>query len=74
MKEYDTVELIKDRAEYARRGVTMGAKGIILGGERSGIFLVYFNGEKYLSPEGVELYHEIDVGVRAEDLKVIHES
>ena len=74
MKEYDTVELIKDRAEYARRGVTTGAQGIILGGERSGIFLVYFNGEKYLSPEGVELYHEIDVGVRAEDLKVIHES
>ena len=74
MKEYDIVELIKDRAEYARRGVTTGAKGIILGGERSGYFLVYFYGEKYLSPEDVELYHEIDVGVRTEDLEVIYGS
>ncbi len=72
MKEYDTVELIRDRAQYKKAGVIKGDQGIILGGERCGYFLVYFYKDKYIE-DGIELYHEIDVGVREEDLKVIHE-
>ena len=42
MKELDRVELIKDRAEYADRGIKAGAKGtIMLGEERNGYVLVF---------------------------------
>ena len=43
MKEYDRVELIKDRAEYKKAGVKSGDKGVILGGDRNGYVLVYFD-------------------------------
>ncbi len=72
MKEYDRVELIRDRAEYKERGVKKGDQGRILGGERNGYFLVYFYGEKYVV-DGIELLSETDVGVRAEDLEVVDE-
>ncbi len=73
MKELDTVELIRDRAEYKKAGVKKGDQGIILGGKRCGYFLVYFYKDKYINSEGFELYHEIDVGVLDKDLKVVHE-
>lgn len=73
MKEYDRVELIKDRAEYIERGVHKGDRGVILGDNRSGYFLVYFDGEIKQDEDGVYYSTEIDVGVRAEDLKVLTE-
>ena len=73
MKEYDRVELIKDRAEYKKAGVKSGDKGVILGGERSGYVLVYFDGEIVQDENGVYCTTEIDVGIRAEDLKILNE-
>ncbi len=73
MKEYDRVELIKDREEYNKAGVKKGDQGIILGGERNGYFLVYFDGEILQDENGVYYTTEIDVGVYRDDLKVIHE-
>lgn len=40
MKEYDRVELIKDRQEYLDVGVKKGDKGTILGENRLGYWLV----------------------------------
>lgn len=71
MKELDRVELIKDRAEYREQGVYLGDKGIIMGEERNGYVLVYFDGEIYQNENGVYCTTEIDIGVRVEDLKVI---
>ena len=72
MKELERVMLIRDRAEYEKRGVKAGHKGtIMLGEERNGYVLVYFDGEWYKNKYGFMLMHEIDVGVRVEDLKVI---
>ena len=73
MKEYDRVELIKDRAEYKKAGVKSGDKGVILGGERNGYVLVYFDGKIVQDENGVYFTTEIDVGVRAEDLKLLNE-
>ena len=72
MKEFDRVELIKDREEYKKRGITIGAQGHVAMAEvRNGYVLVFFDGDLYQSKYGVELMHEIDVGVRVEDLKVV---
>ena len=72
MKELDRVMLIKDRAEYKEAGVKAGDKGIIMGAERyGGYVLVYFDGEIYQDEDGVYCTTEKDVGVRKEDLKVI---
>ncbi|HAE88563.1 MAG TPA: hypothetical protein DCG79_01675 [Clostridiales bacterium] len=71
MKELDRVELIKERAEYREAGVEVGDKGTIMGEERNGYVLVYFDGEIYQDKDGVYCTTEKDVGVRVEDLKVI---
>lgn len=73
MKEYDRVRLIKDCAEYSRRGIHKGAVGTIMMGERSGYVLVFFDGDFYINKYGYRLMSEIDVGVRVEDLEVIKE-
>ena len=73
MKELDRVELIKDRAEYTEAGVKIGDKGIVMGGDRNGYVLVYFDGEIYQDEKGVYRTTEKDVGVRKEDLKVVFE-
>lgn len=73
MKEYDRVELIRDRAEYLKRGVKKGDRGVILGGERSGYFLVYFDGEIKQDENGVYYTTEIDIGVPEKDLRVLDE-
>lgn len=73
MKEHDRVELIKDRAEYTKVGIKKGDKGFILGGERSGYFLVCFDGEIIRDENGAYCSTENDVGVRAEDLRVLNE-
>ena len=73
MKEYDRVELIKDRAEYKKAGVKSGDKGVILGGERNGYVLVYFDGKIVQDENGVYCTTEIYVVVRAEDLKLLNE-
>ena len=75
MKELDRVILIKDRAEYKEAGVKAGDKGIIMGEERyGGYVLVYFDGEIYQDEDGVYCTTEKDVAVRVEDLEVISES
>lgn len=73
MKEYDRVKLINDRAEYKKAGIRKGDKGVILGDNRNGYFLVYFDGEIKQDENGVYYSTEIDVGVRAEDLEVLNE-
>jgi len=74
MKVYDRVELINDRAEYAKRGVHKGDVGTVMMGERNGYVLVYFDGEEYINKYGYRLMSEIDVGVRIDDLSVIDET
>ncbi len=69
MEEYTRVELIKDRSEYKKAGVKAGDKGVVLGEERNGYVLVYFDGENYIDENGVYCTTEKDVGVRVEDLK-----
>ena len=72
MKDLDRVELIKDRAQYLKEGVKAGARGtIMMGEERNGYVLVFFDGDWYKNKYGFMLMHEIDVAVRVEDLKVI---
>lgn len=71
MKEYDRVELIKERREYLNAGIKKGDKGVILGENRNGYWLVVFDGEIYQDSDGVRKTTEIDVGVLDEDLKTI---
>ena len=71
MKEYDRVELIKGRREYLNAGIKKGDKGVILGENRNGYWLVVFDGEIYQDSDGVWKTTEIDVGVLDEDLKTI---
>ena len=72
MKDLDRVELIRDRAEYGKRGIKAGHKGTVMLSEvRNGYVLVFFDGDWYKNKYGFMLMHEIDVGVRVEDLKVI---
>lgn len=73
MKELDRVKLIKDRAEYSKRGIHKGDVGTLMMGERNGYVLVYFDGEYYTNEYGYRLMSEIDVGVRVEDLEVIQD-
>ena len=49
-------------------------KGTILGENRLGYWLVYFDGEIFQDEDGIWSKTEIDVGVKEEDLKVIKES
>lgn len=75
MKELDRVMLIKDRAEYREAGVKAGDKGIIMGAERyGGYVLVYFDGEIFRDEDGVYCTTEKDVGIKVEDLKVISDN
>lgn len=74
MKELDRVRLIKDRAEYSKRGINKGDVGTLMLGERNGYVLVFFDGEPYKTPDGITLLDEIDIGVRVEDLEVLNES
>ena len=73
MKEYDVVKLVKDRAEYNKRGVYKGDIGTISLGDRNGYVLVLFDGEPRQTRDGITYLDEIDVGVRVEDLEVIKE-
>ncbi len=73
MKEYDIVEVIKDRAEYAKRGIHKGDIGTIMSEERNGYILVYFDGEIFQDEDGVYSTSDIDIGMRTDDLKVVKE-
>lgn len=74
MKEYDRVELISDKQRYIDEGLKKGDKGTILGPKRSGMWLVYFDGEIFQGSDGVWQTTEIDSAVLEEDLIVIEES
>ncbi len=71
MKEYDRVELINEREKYRKEGLKKGDKGTILGPERNGYFLVYFDGTIYQNADGVYCTTEIDAAIKPEDLKVL---
>ncbi|MEG1528338.1 MAG: hypothetical protein RR248_01960 [Clostridia bacterium] len=72
MKEFDRVELIIERAEYQKIGLKKGDRGVILGEERNGYFLVYFDGVIYQNSDGVFCTTEIDAGIKSEDLMLIN--
>ena len=74
MKELDRVRLIKDRAEYSKRGINKGDVGTLMLGEQNGYVLVFFDGEPYKTSDGITLLDEIDIGVRVEDLEVLNEN
>lgn len=59
------------RREYIKAGVKKGDTGIILGKERNGYVLVYFDGVIYQNEDGVYCTTEIDVGVMLADLIVV---
>ena len=73
MKEYDRVELIVDKKRYADQGLKKGDKGVVLGQERNGYWLVYFDGEIFQDTDGVWKTTEIDAAVLEEDVRVIWE-
>ena len=73
MKLLNRVELIVDKKRYTDQGIKKGDKGIVLGEERNGYWLVVFDGEIYQDEDGVWTTTEIDAAVLEEDVKVILE-
>ncbi len=73
MKLLNRVELIVDKKRYVDQGLKKGDKGIVLGEERGGYWLVCFDGEIYQDEDGVWTTTEIDAAVLEEDVKVILE-
>ena len=73
MKLLNRVELIVDKKIYTDQGIKKGDKGIVLGEERNGYWLVIFDGEIYQDEDGVWTTTEIDAAVLEEDVKVILE-
>ncbi len=73
MKLLNRVELIVDKKRYTDLGLKKGDKGIVLGEERNGYWLVIFDGEIYQDEDGVWTTTEIDAAVLEEDVKVILE-
>ncbi|MDY4187403.1 MAG: hypothetical protein SOX77_06110 [Candidatus Borkfalkiaceae bacterium] len=73
MKLLNRVELIVDKKRYTDQGIKKGDKGIVLGEERNGYWLVIFDGEIYQDEDGVWTTTEIDAAVLEEDVKVILE-
>jgi hypothetical protein len=73
MKLLNRVELIVDKKRYTDQGIKKGDKGIVLGEERNGYWLVVFDGEIYQDADGVWTTTEIDAAVLEEDVKVILE-
>lgn len=73
MKLLDRVELISDKKKFTALGLKKGDKGILLGEERNGYWLVVFDGEIFQGEDGVWQTTEIDAAVLEEDVKVIDE-
>lgn len=73
MKLLNRVELIVDKKRYTDQGLKKGDKGIVLGEEKNGYWLVIFDGEIYQDEDGVWTTTEIDAAVLEEDVKVILE-
>ena len=71
MKIYDRVKLINERYEYTKAGVKINDTGIIMGKNRNGYLLVYFDGISFLDNDGVYKTTEIDLSVKPEDLEII---
>lgn len=72
MKQLDRVRLIRERAAYTQAGVKAGDTGIVMGENRCGYCLVYFDGEIVLR-DGIYQTTEIDLAVREEDLALLEE-
>ena len=73
MKLLNRVELVVDKKRYTDQGLKKGDKGIVLGEERNGYWLVVFDGEIYQDKDGVWTTTEIDAAVLEKDVKVILE-
>lgn len=61
MKELDKVRFIKDRAEYAKRGVKRGDVGTILDKERNGYVLVVIDGDIYRNKDAECIARQISI-------------
>lgn len=70
MKEYDRVKLISNSKKFLDIGLKPGHEGIVLGGERNGYYLVYFDG-KIFEENGVFKTTEIDVAVTENEVEII---
>ena len=71
MKNYDKVKLINFKNEYEKLGLKLGDTGIVMGEEKNGYVLVYFDGNIYQDKDGVYKTTEIDAGILIEDLEII---
>ena len=71
MKNYDKVKLINLKNEYEKLGLKLGDTGIVMGEEKNGYVLVYFDGNIYQDKDGVYKTTEIDAGILIEDLEII---
>ena len=73
MRELERVRLTVDRPEYEKANVKAGDKGTVMLGERNGYVLVFFDDEFYTDENGCYMMYEKEVGVRIEDLEIIHD-
>ena len=73
MKLLNRVELIVDKKIFTDQGLKKGDKGIVLGEERNGYWLVIFDGVIFQDKDGVWTTTEIDAAVTEEDVRVIEE-
>lgn len=71
MKLHDRVRLIRLKQSYSDAGLQIGDRGTIMGENRNGYCLVYFNGSVVLGADGVYQTTEIDIAVKPEDIEVI---
>ena len=73
MKLLNRVELIVDKKRYTDQGLKKGDRGIVLGEERNGYWLVYFDGEIFQGEDGIWDCSDISAAVEDEDVKVVWE-
>ncbi len=71
MKPNDRVRLIRLKQSYKDAGLQIGDRGVIMGEDRNGYCLVYFDGSIVLGADGVYQTTETDIAVKPEDIEVI---
>ena len=71
MKIYDKVKLINLKNEYEKFGLKNSDIGVVMGEEKNGYVLVYFDGNIYQDKDGVYKTTEIDAAILIEDLETI---
>ena len=71
MKLNDRVRLIHLKQSYSDAGLQIGDQGTIMGENRNGYYLIYFDGSIVLGTDGVYRTTETDIAVKAEDIEAI---